>query len=111
MVCGERGGVFKVAEQFQHPSKGHQIRASRAWSYEPSTQTAIVQTVWEEMDADGQVSSRIERNPIRLHVVFRFEMEHALARAGFEIVAQYGDFFRQELLDESSDMIWVAKLV
>jgi ubiquinone/menaquinone biosynthesis C-methylase UbiE len=105
----EKGGMFEAAEQFQHPNTGRQIRTLRAWSYEPSTQTAIVQTVWEEMDTDGQVVNRVERRPIRLHCVFRFEMDHLLARVGFEVEAVYGNFFRQELQDESSDMIWVAK--
>ncbi len=108
-LCGEDGGVFEAEEQFQHPHTGRQVRAVRAWWYEPSTQTAIVQTVWEELDADREVINRVERHPIRLHCVFRFEMEHLLARAGFEIAAVYGGFFRQDLQDESSDMIWVAK--
>lgn len=109
-LCGEKRGVFKAAEQFQHPQTGHQVRASRAWTYEPSTQTAIVQTVWEEIAANGDVLNRVERRPIRLHCVFRFEMEHLLARAGFEVTAVYGDFFRHELQDESPSMVWVARL-
>lgn len=106
---GEKGGLFEPAEQFLHPNTGRQIRTSRAWSYEPSTQTAIVQTVWEDMGADGQVVDRRETGPIRLHCVFRFEMEHLLARVGFDVEAVYGDFFRQELRDESAGMIWVAR--
>ena len=108
-LCGDKGGVFEGAEQFKRPQTGRQTRASRAWSYEPSTQTAIVRTIWEEMDADGQVVNRVEREPIRLHCIFRFEMEHLLARAGFRIEAVYGDFFRHELQDDSPGMIWVAK--
>jgi ubiquinone/menaquinone biosynthesis C-methylase UbiE len=109
-LCGENRGVFEAAEQFQHPQTGHQTRASRAWTYEPSTQTAIVQTIWEELDAKGQILNRVERKPIRLHCVFRFEMEHLLERVGFKIEAVYGDFFQHELQDESPSMIWVAKL-
>jgi SAM-dependent methyltransferase len=109
-LCGEKRGVFEAAEQFKHPDTGHQVCASRAWTYEPSTQTAIVKTVWEELNADGQVFNHIERDIIRLHCVFRFEMEHLLARVGFKIEAVYGDFFRHELQDESPGMIWVAKL-
>lgn len=107
-LCGDKKGVFEAAEQFQHPQTGHQVRALRAWTYEPSTQTAIVQTVWEEMDTNGQVINRVERQPIRLHCVFRLEMEHLLARVGFEVEAIYGDFFRHELQDESPSMVWVA---
>jgi SAM-dependent methyltransferase len=108
-LCGKKRGIFEPGEQFQHPQTGRQTRASRAWTYEPSTQTAVEQTIWEEMDANGQVLNRIERDPVRLHCVFRFEMEHLLARAGFEIEDVYGDFFRHELRDESPGMIWVAK--
>jgi ubiquinone/menaquinone biosynthesis C-methylase UbiE len=105
----DRGGVFETAEQFCHPKTGRQVRTSRAWFYEPSTQTAIAQTVWEEINADGEVADRWESGPIRLHCVFRFEMEHLLALTGFEVEAVYGNFFREELTDESTEMVWVAK--
>jgi ubiquinone/menaquinone biosynthesis C-methylase UbiE len=108
-LCGEKGGVFEAAEQFQHPQTGRQVRTSRAWVYERLTQTAIVQTVWEEIEADGQIVERQESGPIRLHCVYRFEMEHLLARVGFAVEAIYGDFFRQALRDESTEMIWVAR--
>jgi hypothetical protein len=107
---GEKGGLFEAAEQFPHPKTGRQVRTSRAWSYEPVTQTAIVETVWEEIDAGGRrVVERWETGPIRLHCVFRFEMEHLLARVGFVVEATYGDFFKRKLRDESSEMIWVAR--
>jgi SAM-dependent methyltransferase len=108
-LCAEKRGVFEAAEQFRHPRTERQIRASRAWTYEPSTQTAVEQTIWEEMDVNGQVVNRVKRDPVRLHCVFRFEMEHLLARAGFEIEDVYGDFFRHQLRDESPSMIWIAR--
>jgi SAM-dependent methyltransferase len=105
----EKGGQFEEAEQFRYPKTGRLIRTSRAWSYESSTQTAICQTAWEEIDADGQVVDHWKTNPIRLHSVFRFEMERLLARVGFAVENLYGDFFRNPLQDESSNMIWVAR--
>jgi hypothetical protein len=36
-------------------------------------------------------------------------MEHLLALTGFEVEAVYGDFFKGELVDESEEMIWIAK--
>jgi SAM-dependent methyltransferase len=108
-LIGDKRNVFEEAEQFQHPETGRQVRASRAWAYEPSTQTAIVQTVWEEIDADGQVVDRWESGSIRLHCVFRFEMEHLLSLAGYDVEAVYGDFFRGELTDDSQEMVWVAR--
>ena len=104
-----KGGVFEAAEQFRHPKTGHQICTSRAWSYEPATQSAICQTVWEEMDKDGKVVDRLEGSPNRLHCVFRFEMEHLLGRTGYVVEAVYGDFYREPLQDKSANMIWVAR--
>jgi SAM-dependent methyltransferase len=104
-----KGGVFERAEELVHPKTKGLVRVSRAWSYEPSTQTASVVTAWEELGADKKLIDRWETGPIRLHCVFRFEMEHLLARIGFEVEAVYGDFFRQELRDESTEMIWVAR--
>lgn len=105
----EKGGRFEAAEQFRHPSTDHMVRTSRAWSYEPSTQTAVAQTIWEEFDANGQVVDRWQKQPVRLHCVFRFEMEHLFARTGFDVESVYGDFFRQALHDDSTDMVWVAR--
>jgi ubiquinone/menaquinone biosynthesis C-methylase UbiE len=105
----EKGGVFEKAEEFIHPESGRQVRTSRAWSYEPSTQTAIAQTIWEEIDEQGSVTERLESGPIRLHCVFRFEMEHLLALTGFRVEALYGNFLREELADDSDGMIWIAK--
>ena len=105
----DQGGVFKAAERFSHPNTGRQIRTSRAWSYEPATQTAVAQTVWEEVDAGGEVTDRWESGPLRFHCVFRFEMAHLLARTGFEVEAVYGDFRRGDLTDDSEEMVWVAK--
>jgi SAM-dependent methyltransferase len=108
-LCTEKGGVFEMSEELMHPKTGRLIRTSRAWSYKPSTQTASAVTVWEEIGADGKVIDRWERGPIRMHCACRFEMEHLLARVGFEVEALYGDFFRQELRDESTEMIWVVR--
>jgi len=108
-LCMEKG-EFKAEEQFKHPDTGHQIQALQAWTYQPSTQTAVLQSVWEELNSDGQVINRMERESIQLHVVFRFEMEHLLARTGYKIENVFGDFYRHELQDGSPGMIWVAKL-
>ncbi len=108
-LTGDQGGVLETAGSFCHPETGQQIRTSQAWWYEPATQTAVSQTVWEAIDANGEVLDRWESGPLRFHCVFRFEMEHLLERTGFVIESVYGDFFRNELQNESSEMIWVAR--
>ncbi len=104
-----QGGVFEAGSEHTHPMTGRRYRPTRAWTFAPSTQTATVTTIWEELDGIGTVINRWERLPVPLHCVFHFEMEHLLARAGFEIESVYGDFYCHELTDQSSDMIWVAR--
>jgi ubiquinone/menaquinone biosynthesis C-methylase UbiE len=104
----DMGGVFEDEGSFSHPKTGQKIRVSQAWSYETATQTAISQTVWEGVNDKGEVVDRWESGPLRFHCYFPFEMEHLLARAGFEVEAVYGDFSRHELQDDSSEMVWVA---
>jgi hypothetical protein len=106
---GDLGGKFERGKDVVHPRTRYTIRKSNAWTYEPSTQTATVITRWEEIGKDNSVLHRWERQPMALHCVFRFEMEHLLARTGFEIQAVYGDFFKNALNDQSSEMIWVAR--
>lgn len=108
-ISGDMGGVFEDEGFFVHPKTGQQIRTMQAWVYEPATQTAISQKVWEALDADGGVVEKWESGPLRFHCIFRYEMEHLLARAGFKIEAVYGDFYRQELQDDSSEMVWVVR--
>jgi SAM-dependent methyltransferase len=103
-----KGGVFEEEETFKRPKTGRAVRAMRAWRYERSTQTAICETRWEELDDLGRVAESHETGPIRLHCLFRFEAEHLMARVGLEVRATYGDFFGEPLSDDSSEMIWVA---
>lgn len=110
-ISGEKRGVFENEEQFKHPKTGLIVQTSRAWSYEPATQTAVERSIWKEIGADGKEINRWDTGEIPLHCVFRFEMEHLLKRAGFEIEHVYGDFNRQELQDDSPHMIWLARKV
>lgn len=104
-----KGGVFEAGDERIHPMTGRRYRPSRAWTFAPSTQTATVTTIWEELDGAGTVVDRWTRAPVPLHCVFRFEMEHLLARAGLNVQSIYGDFYRHELTDQSEDMIWLAR--
>jgi SAM-dependent methyltransferase len=47
----------------------------------------------------------------RLRWVYRFEMQHLLARSGFEVEALYGDFVGSPFGTTSTELVWVAKAV
>ena len=102
-------GTFSEWRELKHPLTGRTIRTSNEWAFEPSTQTATVTTVWEEVGPGDVVVQRWQRDPMLLHCVFRFEMEHLLRRTGYSVEAVYGDFYKTTLKDESDQMIWVAK--
>ncbi|MBN1451061.1 MAG: class I SAM-dependent methyltransferase [Anaerolineales bacterium] len=102
-------GKFSEWRELKHPLTGHTIRTAHEWTFKRSTQTATVTTVWEELGPTGATVQRWQREPMPLHCVFRFEMEHLLKRTGYKIKAVYGDFYKAALTDESDQMIWVAK--
>ncbi len=107
LLC-QKDHPFELEGKFIRAATGREIQSYRAWSYEPSTQTAIVHARWEELDTDGRLMDSWQTAPEPIHCVFRFEMEHVLARAGFTVDALYGDFSCHPLADNSTDMIWVA---
>ena len=103
-----KGTGFKLKGEY-HPSEvDGLIRKWTAWSYEARTQTATAVDAWEYIGEDGAVKERRESAAKPLHCIFPLEMEHLLIRAGFEVEALYGDFFRQKMQNSSPDMIWVA---
>lgn len=108
-ILRDLGGKFNKGRDVRHPQTGHTIQKETAWTYERSTQTATVTSRWEEVAQDGSILQAWERKPMALHCVFRFEIEHLLARMGFEERIVYGDFFKNPLDENSSDMIWVAR--
>lgn len=110
-LLGELGGKFEQTKDIKHPRTGHTIRRAHAWTYQPSTQTATVVSKWEEINEDGTILQTWTRTPMQLHCVFRFEMEHLLLRTGFELQTLYGDFFKNELTDKSTEMIWIARKI
>lgn len=99
--------TVRFGERLTHPVTGQLCRMSYAWAYERATQTAIFWNAWEILGPDDVVIERYENDPVRLHCIFRQEMEHLARRAAFEIEAVYGDFLGHDLQDDSPEMIWV----
>ena len=77
-------------------------------TYRPASQEVESTFLDEELSDEGAVTSRVYRD-LKLRYIFRFEMEHLLARAGFEIEALYGDHYGGPFEDTSPEMVWVAR--
>ncbi len=72
-----------------------------------SLQCNDCEVTYEIVEADGTSRRVTETFPMRF--VFRYELEHLLARTGFRIAALYGDYDRSPLSDESPGIIVVAE--
>jgi len=69
-------------------------------------QTNDIELIYYVTDAAGATTRIVQAFPMRYY--FRFELEHLLERAGFEIKEFFGDFDRSPFIDASPEMIVVA---
>lgn len=83
----------------------------RSWmtvvDYDRSQQCNHCEMIFEILAPDGCVVERTATSFV-LRYVFRYELEHLLARCGFRLVALYGDYDQSPFGDESLGMIAVA---
>jgi SAM-dependent methyltransferase len=69
-------------------------------------QVTDVELIYYVRNEEGQVRRIVQAFPMRYF--FRYELEHLLARAGFEVAALYGDLEKQPFTDDSREMIFHA---
>jgi SAM-dependent methyltransferase len=106
-LTAKRGGVQRWAP-YQDPATGRTVQPWESTDYRTGDQELESTVIDEELDEAGAVVSRVYRR-LRLRYVFRYEMEHLLVRAGYEIEALYGDCSRSAFGDDSPEQIWVAR--
>jgi hypothetical protein len=63
----------------------------------------------EELEEDGTVALREYGRPMAVRQFHRYEVEHLLARCGFEVEALYGDYEKSAYRGTSGQMVWVAR--
>ena len=105
---GATRGALCRRSDYCHPRNGRQVRSWETTEYRTANQELTSSFIDDELDREGAVVSRIYRD-LKLRYIFRYEMEHLLARAGFKVEALYGDFFGGAFEDSSSEMVWVAR--
>jgi SAM-dependent methyltransferase len=86
-------------------------RTIRWWGhvtgYHRARQFNQCEMVYEITEPGGATRRVSERFPMRY--LFRYELEHLLARAGFAVEALYGDYDRSPYDDDSPELIVVAR--
>ncbi len=104
----KRGGLQKRRDDYVSPKSERVVKAWETHDYHPANQEVEATFIDEELDDDGVVVSKVYRG-LRLRYVFRFEMEHLLARTGFEIEDLFGDCYGAPFTDTSPEMVFVAR--
>jgi ubiquinone/menaquinone biosynthesis C-methylase UbiE len=75
--------------------------------YEITTQRITINASVEAFERRRLVATT--EATLHVRMVHRFEMEHLLARSGFEVEDVYGDFDERPLTEGCVEMIWVAR--
>ncbi|MDQ4145049.1 MAG: class I SAM-dependent methyltransferase [Actinomycetota bacterium] len=72
-----------------------------------AAQVRVIRSEYELIDEDGAVRKRIVEWPFRY--TYRFEAEHLLERAGFEVEAVYGGYEREDFTSTSETLLVVGR--
>jgi ubiquinone/menaquinone biosynthesis C-methylase UbiE len=105
---GELSGAQRHLLDYRDPASQRRHTVWQSRRYRQSEQRLDELRVYEELDRGSQVLSKTYRS-FKLRYIFRYEMEHLLHLAGFEIEALYGSFDRRPFDERSTEMIWVAR--
>lgn len=92
----------------QVPAQGVTVaRTEAVVSIDLAAQVRVIRSAYEVVADDGTVTKRFVEWPFRY--TYRFEAEHLLERAGFEIEAVYGGYRREPFASESRTMLFLAR--
>ena len=86
---------------------GHDAVVWRQASYAPGTQRLTFHFVVDELGSGDEVTRRTH-GEIEVRQASPGEIEHVLARAGFDLVDRWGWFDRRPFDERSSEMVWAA---
>lgn len=85
-----------------------EVRERFTVRYDLPAQLLDVTFVYERLGGAGAVVAR-EFEPLRLRYFHRFEIEHLLHRAGYEVEALYGGWKKEPFERNGQEMIWTAR--
>jgi SAM-dependent methyltransferase len=107
LAAGRWSRPTEHPREFEHPRTGNRVAIRENFRYDLEQQLVEGAFDLDELDARGRVLGTTHA-PLRLRYVFRYEMEHLLARAGLRVEALFGDF-RHGPFQAGGEQIWVAR--
>jgi SAM-dependent methyltransferase len=81
--------------------------SERVAAFHRAEQINDVEMIFSVVHPGGRKERLVFAWPLRYF--FRYEIEHLLARCGFQVTALYGDFDQTTIRDDSPEMIFVAE--
>jgi SAM-dependent methyltransferase len=85
----------------------HVALSERVAAFHRAEQKNDVEMIFDVRHANGKQERLVMAWTLRYF--FRYEIEHLLARCGFRIEVEYGDFDESPITDASPEMIFVAR--
>jgi len=79
----------------------------RVAAFHRAEQINDVEMIFSVAHPGGRKERMVFAWPLRYF--FRYEVQHLLARCGFSVAAEYGNFDRTPIVDDSPEMIFVAE--
>ena len=107
LAAGRWSRPLREHEDIRHPRTGNRLTVREDFRCDLERQLVDGAFDYDEVDAAGGVVATTH-SPLTLRYVFRYEMEHLLARAGFAVQALFGDFQRGPFR-AGGEQIWVAR--
>lgn len=102
----EQNGALALDKQFAL-AEGARVHKFVAQQADMAAQINHVTFLYDELDADGRVTRCAL--PFRMRWLYRYELEHLLARAGFALEHVYGSYDLDEYRSDSDLILAVAR--
>lgn len=92
--------------EYDLPGGRHVVLSERVAAFHRAMQRNDVEMIFQVKHADGKEERLVMAWTLRYF--FRYEVEHLMARCGFQVEEVYGNFDSSPLADGSPEMIFVA---
>jgi SAM-dependent methyltransferase len=97
-----------LVSEYHTPDGRHVKITERVAGFHRAEQINDVEMIFSVVHPGGRQERMVFAWPLRYF--FRYEVEHLLARCGFRVAAEYGNFDRTPIQDNSPEMIFVAEV-
>jgi hypothetical protein len=104
-LAAQNGAV--VLDKTFRLADGARVQKFVAQQADTAAQINYVTFIYDELDTEGRLRRSVLPFPMRW--LYRYELEHLLARAGFALEALYGSYELEEYHAESELMLAVAR--